>query len=280
MWEKINKFVYSQTVLSVFLLSAVLISAIAVFGFFIIGMTPAARLAVYGAAQIILSGIVVWLMRKLGVFDADDFRCKGTGKKLLLAWFGVVYIIVSFFISFMQIPTNGFITPNIAYLIVVILQSFVGTALFEELLFRGLVLKLLLRKMGRAKKGIICACVISSVFFGLSHISNIFAGAPVLSTVSQIICAMGVGLFCAAIFVRTGKLWIPILFHGLLDLSAQIFNAIAVVSPDTVSQNTFNPAAANIISFILLTLFTTLPVLIAALILLRKVEPDGVLERV
>ena len=262
------------TVLSAFLLSAAFISAITVFGILVTDMEPPIRLVAFTIGQLALSGIAVWLMRKLEVFDIDDFRFKGIGKGILLAWFGIVYVIISFLIGLSQIPENSFITPNAFYLLIVVLHPFVGTGLFEEVLFRGLVLKTLLKKIGYSKRGILNACIISSVLFGLVHTGNIVAGAAFLPTVSQIVHATATGLFFAAVFLRTGKLLIAILFHGLLNLSVQIFDAI--VSPDVLLQNTESQAGTDITGLIINTLFITLPILIAGLVLLRKARPDTI----
>jgi CAAX amino terminal protease family. len=115
----------------------------------------------------------------------------------------------------------------------------------------------------------ILACVISSMIFGFLHIVNIFAGDPVLATLSQIVDATAIGLFFAVVFLRTKKLWIPILLHGLLNLSVQIFDAI--VSPDLLFQSSTPQTEVDIIGLIIYTLFITLPMLTAALVLLRKV---------
>ena len=272
MWGKINKLVHSQTVLSALILSAIFISVVTVFGILIIDMTPSVRLTVFTIGQLVLSGTAVWLMRKLKVFDINDFSLKGIGKGFLFAWFGFVYIAVSFFIVLMQIPENSFIAPNIFYLLIVVLHPIIGTGLFEEVLFRGLILKILLKKTGHTKRGIINACVISSVLFGLVHFVNILAGAPVLPTIAQIISAMATGIFFAVVFVRTRKLWIPIFLHGLINLSVQIFDAI--VSPNALLQNADSQPEINIVGFIISTLLETLPMLIAGFVLLRKVTPD------
>ena len=145
---------------------------------------------------------------------------------------------------------------------------------FEEVLYRGLVLKSLLNKNGHSKRDVMGACVVSSAIFGVLHIVNVFAGASVLPTLSQIIHATSTGLFFAAVFLRTKNLWIPILLHGLLNLSVQIFDGL--VSPDLLSQNPTPQAGADIIGLLIYTLFITLPILVAALVLLRKVEPDGI----
>jgi len=271
MLGKIRGFTHFYATLSALLLSAVFMTIVTVFGSFLIDLAPAVRLALFTVGQLILTAIAIWIMRKLEVFDINDFKFKGMGKGLLLAWFGIVYVIISFFIARAQIPDNSFIVPAFFYLLIVVVHPFIGTGLYEEVLFRGLVLKLMLKKTGFTKRGVVYACVISSVFFGLVHISNIIAGAPVLPTVTQIIHASATGFFFAVIYLRTRKLLITILFHGLLNLSVQIFNAI--VSPEVLMQNAEIQAEPDIISFIANTAFIALPVLIAGLILLRKVKP-------
>ena len=241
-------------------------------------ITPPVRLTVFTIGQLLLSGFVVLLTRKLKVFNIDDFKLKGIVKGFLLAWFGFVYIAVSFVITLMSNLENSFIAPNIFYLLIVVLHPFIGTGLFEEVLYRGLVLKLLLKYTGSSKREIVSAVVISSTIFGLLHAVNIIAGAPVLPTISQIISATATGLFFAVVYLRTKILWIPIFFHGLLNLSVQIFDAI--ISPVTQYQTAESQSGAqvgmDITGFIIMTLLSTLPILIAALILLRKVKPEEV----
>ena len=271
MREKMKGFVHSNAILSAFLLCVLFISAVTIFGILLLDMIPPIRLTIFTIGQLVLSGILIWLMRKLEVFDVNEFRFRGIVEKLPLAWFGIVYIIVSFFVVFTQIPADSYISPNISYLLIVILHPFIGTGIFEEVLYRGLVLKILLNKMGDSKKGTIHSIIISSALFGFFHVGNIFAGAPVMSTITQMISATATGLFFAVIFVRTRKLLIPILLHGLLNLSVQIFDAI--VSPAALALGAGSQAEINIIGFIVNTLFETLPILIAGLILLRKVKP-------
>ena len=279
MWDRINKFINSKTVLSVVVLSVLFIFLVTVIGILVLNMTPPLRLALFTFGQLMLSATVIWLMRKLEVFAISDFSFKGITKDILLAWFGIVYLIVSFFMSFSQVPQNGFIEPNIPYLLIVILHPLIGTAIFEEVLYRGLVLKLLLRKQSDSKNSIIKACIISSVIFGFLHITNFYAGDSVMEVTTKIVTATTAGLFFAAVFVRTRKLSLTILFHGLLNLSSQIFNAL--VSPDiTVQSPEAKVEIANILGFIINILFVTLPILIAALVLLRKVKPDETEENI
>lgn len=274
MWEKIKKFVCKHVILSVFILSAFFITAISLFGMSLLRITPPYEKAIYTVGQLVLTVIIIWLMRKLQVFNINDFKFRHMGNLFLLAWVGIVDAVITFFINFTQIPENGLIAPNPLHLLIVILHPLIGTALFEEVLYRGLVLKLLLAKMGYSKKGIIGSCIISSVLFGIGHVSNIIAfGGDILPFVSQIIYCIAWGIFFAALFLRTKTLWIPIIIHALSNLSVQIFGVI--ISPAILLQSAEAQGNTDILGFIVLTLIKTLPALIAGLVLLRKAKPEN-----
>jgi membrane protease YdiL (CAAX protease family) len=270
MWEKINRFVHSNVILSVFLISVIFISIVTLLGSLVIDIIPPIRLSIFTIGQIALSVLVVWIMRKMQLFNINDFKFKSIGKGFLIAWAAFAFPIVNFVVTLTQLPENISITPNIFYIIVIVLHPFIGTGFFEEVLYRGLVLKILLKKMGGSKKGIINACVISSVIFGVVHIVNLSV-SDILPVMNTIIIAIPIGLFFAALYLRTGTLLFPMLGHALLNLSSQIFDA--VIFPDALLQEAQTQTEMDAPSFIMSTLFAAIPYLIAGLILLRKVKP-------
>jgi len=81
-------------------------------------------------------------------------------------------------------------------------------ALFEELLFRGVVLPSLLRSMGAG-----WAVFGSAVLFGLIHLDGSVPGA----TFYRVPFAFAVGLGLGILRVRTGSLYPSILAHALLN---------------------------------------------------------------
>ena len=277
MWERINKFAHSHAVLSTLLLSAIIFTALGIFSFLTIqpqagipmGVGQQAR---FTLGQMVLSVITIYLMRKLNVFNMSDFRLKNMGKGLLLGWVAIVGSIINFVTAFTQIPSASFITPNIPHLLIVIFRPIIGTGFFEEVFFRGLVLKLLLVAFGDSKKGMLKAALISSVIFGAVHITNAIFGAGLLPTISQFIYATAIGIFYAALYLRTRNLWVPILLHALINFSTQIFGAI--VSHEGFTELRAIVTEPSIAVFIISTLVMTVPFLIAGLVLLRKVKPD------
>ena len=278
MWQRINKFVYSHTVLSTVLISMLFVFLIAALGISILNMELTALLVLFTVGQLLLTTLIIWFMRRLQVFSLDDFKTKGMGKGFLLAWVGLVIPIIQFIYVFLETPSDALITPNPLLLIIVILHPLVGTGLFEEVLYRGLILKILLKKMGHSKRGIIKSCIISSAIFGLLHAVNIFAYDTILPVIGQIIVAFAIGFFLAVVFLRTGRLWIPIILHAILNLSGQIFTAF-IPYELFVEQMQADVSVADIPEFVFLTLLVAISFLVAGLVLLRKVMPDEITEK-
>lgn len=75
--------------------------------------------------------------------------------------------------------------------------------------------------------------------FGLIHSVNLFAGADLISTLVQVLYATGVGFLFAAIYMRTGNMWITIFLHTLndaidfLSLNLQTSGGVLTDTPDT-----------------------------------------------
>ncbi|MHC1785547.1 MAG: lysostaphin resistance A-like protein [Christensenellales bacterium] len=94
------------------------------------------------------------------------------------------------------------------------LLAFVCAALIpafsEELMFRGLLLPWLGRRMGER-----LACLLSALLFSLLHLSLI-SFAPLLV----------IGWFLARLRLRYGGLWLPILFHLLYNAVVLLLNAL------------------------------------------------------
>ena len=274
MWQKINNFVQKHTIISVFLLLVIFLLLTMVTGLlFITGdiVEEAIGMQILIVSQFALSLICIFLMKKLQVLDEDDFKFINIGKGFLLSWVMLLLAAVQFISGLLSPPEGGFLTPTPLYLVTVILYPFIASGLFEEVLFRGLVLKMLLKKTGDTKKGIISAFVISAALFGVAHSVNLLWEHP-LAVFSTIVFATGGGFFLGAIYLRTKTLFAPILLHGLFNLSGMIWWAFTPDGPTTTSPTT-------LADFLVTFLIAVLPLAIASYVLLRKVEPKEIAEK-
>ena len=86
----------------------------------------------------------------------------------------------------------------------------------EEVIFRGLPLSYLKRQL-RSEKHIPLVVCITSVLFGLTHVTNILFGASVSASLVQGVSTTCIGIFLGAVFVRGGNILVPMLLHTLHD---------------------------------------------------------------
>lgn len=88
----------------------------------------------------------------------------------------------------------------------------------EEVMFRGPGIANFMRVTEKEEK-IPVIFWVSSLSFGLMHLTNLLAGADPLMTVVQTVSAVGAGMLFSAIFLRTGNLWPGIIYHTLVDFA-------------------------------------------------------------
>lgn len=94
-------------------------------------------------------------------------------------------------------------TAGPGWIAIILISSVLLTPLYEELFFRGLLQSLFRRHLGPWP-----SIVLSSALFGLAHF-------PLPHTIAPL-AALGVAL--GYNYERTGRLWAPIVTHGLFNL--------------------------------------------------------------
>ncbi len=99
----------------------------------------------------------------------------------------------------------------------------------SEELERYFLLVLLLSGLKNIKLHIPIAIIVSSLIFGLSHCTH-FLTEPVDTTISLIIAATGGGLLYAVVYLISGKLWLTIFAHTLLDSLVSAFSINGTIS--------------------------------------------------
>lgn len=95
----------------------------------------------------------------------------------------------------------------------VVVLGYLATGIYEELWFRGLVLKSL------ATWTPVRAALLSSALFGATHLTNIAFGANPAITAAQVIGATCFGVGLAALRLRGVSLWPLIVLHALADIA-------------------------------------------------------------
>ncbi len=113
------------------------------------------------------------------------------------------------------------------------------SAMFEEVLFRGLILGVLLSKYYDSKNGILKSVIISSLIFGLVHIINIWAQpyqSSTRGTLNQVYAAFCLGAMYSAIYLKTRS----IIILGVLHFITNFFAGIGELSGSETIVNSIS----------------------------------------
>ena len=144
-------------------------------------------------------------------------------------------------------------TDRSLVLIVVVLVGTAMVGLGEELYLRGI-----LRVSVRAHHGELLTLVVTSVVFGLAHsLGSFLSGLPIGFIAFQVAVTALDGAIYYGILRATGRLWVPIVLHGLNDA------ALYLVSADSSSHVAagFNPATWTSIAPVALGILTAVLVI-------------------
>ena len=103
-----------------------------------------------------------------------------------------------------------------------------ASAIFEEILFRGIIFRLTEEKLGSTM-----ALVVSALIFGLLHLQN--KNSSFLSAMS---IAVQAGVLLGASYIYSKNLWLPIFLHFAWNFAeAGIYGA--VISGNTITKSLF-----------------------------------------
>lgn len=199
-------------------------------------------------------GLLIFLlyMKCRGILKL--YNCDADRECLIISWMFYIYIIALFDIR------QG-MDYSIENMLLMLLGAFM-TGLYDEIVFRGCLLHMLLKRWGDNRKTLIHSVAASGILygiFGMLHISS--AGDISIVLVNAAVSAM-IGMFFSAVLIRTdGKLmWCGIL-HGIFNMAESFgMTAKEPVVPEF-----------GLVSHIF-KIMTFIPLCLYAFFLLRKTE--------
>lgn len=178
------------------------------------GMSEYGKMCLSELAAVALAAAALYVG---GCTDVPRKKGVGLGKGLVIGGYYLVVGVVSAAATLAGYEGSYTLRPWYEILAFVICMLLVGAA--EELLFRGTLAELLLRHFGRTKNGIIKSVIVSGILFGCAHLTNL-GGAQTAGVLVQCVLAGMMGMTFAAIYFRSGNLWVTVLLHAFIDLCA------------------------------------------------------------
>ena len=202
--------------------------------------------------------VALLLLARTGRLDLLRRRGSGFFNGLLVGMYPLVFIGYNTFGSLLLgRPENGTLQPAVRICTFLANMAMVGVA--EEFIFRGVIAQTLLEHFGTSRAGVWKACLLSGVLFGAAHLTNILGSAP-FGVLMQCVFAASLGTLFAAVYFRTGNLWVTVFLHGAMDISSMLIGGL--YGTTTVAEAVSGYDASMLLSVLLY--------LIPTVFLLRK----------
>ena len=203
-------------------------------------------------------GVAVRLLKRTG--KAQLLRKRGCGffHGLLVGMYPLVLIGYSLYTKLMfGMPEDGQLQPAFSIFSFFLSMALVGVA--EEFIFRGVIAQSLLERFGTGRAGVWKACLLSGLLFGAAHLTNLLSSAP-FGVLMQCVFAASLGTLFAAIYFRTGNLWVTVFLHGAMDIASMLVGGL--YGTEDVAESISGYDASMMLSILIY--------LIPTLFLLRK----------
>jgi len=173
---------------------------------------------------------------------------------LRVLWFPALYLLF-----FALMPAVLGLPPASTLLFVIMNTMLVG--LSEEWMFRGVLFQGL-----RSRLAMWPAILLTSALFGAAHVMNVVTTGQLGEAIVQAAAAFMSGMVLIALLIRTGSIWVPIVYHALWDFGTFVISAGSAASgpPIDVAQG-WNWT---------IPMLMVLPNFLFALFLLRRVRND------
>lgn len=198
------------------------------------------------------------------------YKTRGLRKTLLAA---KPHLLLYAPLLLLTILLNLFVSPDTQWLpageILYGLLILFGIGFNEESIFRGVIVNLLADKGLNSRREILRVVFLSSLVFGVLHMSNVLHGVTVYSALFQSLNSVAAGCLFAAYYLRGGSLWGVMFIHALQNASG-LFDYLFLQGGD---------AAVSINHIGAQTLLITAVFFLIALVLLRKSKCEEIIAR-
>lgn len=229
--------------------------------------------------EIPLALMTMLLLFAIGGTSLIKLKGKGIGftfKKSILYLTPGVLLFASTVVG--ALFSNGAIHQDWFIMLVQATIFYLLLGIFEEGLFRGVILQAFLVKMGKTRGGLIGAVALNGFIFGFAHILLTWfetgvdlSALGLMQALLKTLSAGMAGFFFGAIYLKTRNIWGIALVHGLSDFLLMA-GSLIFFGTNSVSYVSSNPAQATssmVINSVFIVVY--IPLIVSALRQLRTI---------
>lgn len=185
----------------------------------LLGAQNAIATAKYGN-EFVVEGIMALLVLAVMLMFGNSYvfkeKRRGFFESVKLGWPMLIIALFNLIASIIAIKGKTF--DSNALINLVVFSFAIGCA--EEFLCRGWLLNEFTERYKNDKKQIIASILLSSLIFGIMHISNIWnTNQGLFMTIMQILEATACGFLLGSIYYKTKNIWSVVFIHAFWDFA-------------------------------------------------------------
>ena len=223
---KVNKKAYHVIFITIIAILIVVVLTINIFQLTVFSTSTFNNMLHDTLVRIVGSLLFIYFLIRFGYKDMFQFSFTKTV---------MIFSLPALLISLNNFPISAYLngryvvnmSNSLAYLFA--FES-ISVGLFEEIIFRGLLLIVLIQYLPKTKKGNFIAVMLSSLLFGLIHIFNIFYGGAFGPTVLQVGYSFLMGMMWAVIYLKTRNIWIVMVLHTTYNYFGNVLFELGTVT--------------------------------------------------
>ena len=227
--------------------------------------------------QLVISWLIIWLVERkhltvLGLRPSSYRMRLFFLLFLVTAFFCASGFVMKMVVGGQEWHLNPKLTASLAYDAII---WNIKSVLFEELIFRGVLLYILIRRLGARP-----AVLISAVGFGIYHWFSFGIFGQVVPMIFILIITGAMGLLLAYAYTKTLSIYIPIAIHLGWNLTQQF-----IFSDGPIGHGIFVPAdgksflTTSYVLFFLVSLLPMIGALLTNYLILKRIKPVAHLQR-
>lgn len=226
-----------------------------------------------GIKNFMVALIGIFILKKIGKINILKDKGKGFWRGILIGIIPAVFIVV--FLIFIPIMSTADSPAGIRWNSWEVIMSFIfqcfSVGVLEEIYFRGIIFNVIDDYFGHRNACEVWKTVVLSGFlFGLAHLVISEGMSGFVSSLSQSIGCIGIGIFFGAVYMRCRNIYSLMIVHALYDIvgSRQVFMQVFIVNNNLVESG----ASQNfdLMSTMMSTIITLIIYIPVAMFLLRK----------
>ncbi len=190
--------------------------------------------------RLTITAALLFLAWRLDWLEGTGVTRLGSWQVWLLAGAGLLYFTCAALYAFYGKIAFDF--PNLIHLPAAraVVYKQLAAGIYEEILFRGLILYVLVSAWGDTRRGMIGSVVLTTALFALPHIAGMFMGISRQSALLLVLETTIIAVWWGALVIWGGSLWPAIVLHFVVNAMVELQGlCVPMVTPDILAYQRF-----------------------------------------